>query len=98
MLLISTPSIKILPPALSKIQNNAKAGDDFSANVWPTIAVIKWLSEVDWGSVKSKIGSLSFYFGNLINAELEMFSHLSGVMLEVILQPFASHSEIFLGV
>ena len=33
MLLISTPLIKILPPALSKIQNKAKARDDFSANV-----------------------------------------------------------------
>ena len=57
-----------------------------------------WLSEVDWGSVKSKIRSLAFYFGNLINAELEMFSYLNGVMLAVILQHFASHSDqIFLG-
>ena len=33
----------------------------------------KWLSEVDWGSVKSMVRSLSFYFGHL-NAELEMFT------------------------
>ena len=33
MLLISTPSIEILPPALSKTRNKAKATDDFSARV-----------------------------------------------------------------
>ena len=36
---ISTPSIRIRPPALSRIRNKAKAKDDFPAPVRPTIPI-----------------------------------------------------------
>ena len=39
MVAISTPSITILPPALSRIRNNAKAREDLPAPVRPTMPI-----------------------------------------------------------
>ena len=38
---ISIPSIKILPPALSRMRNKAKVRDDFPAPVRPTTPICK---------------------------------------------------------
>ena len=41
MVAISTPSMTILPPDLSRIQNKAKAKDDFPALVRPTMPICR---------------------------------------------------------
>ena len=47
MVAISTPSIRILPPALSRMRNNAKVSDDLPAPVLPTIPICRNQREND---------------------------------------------------